>query len=97
MNIIIIYFYTSCSPGYEKIVENEGMPILEQYPEKGHLIIRFNIEFPKYLPKNCKEILRKGFNLAKGSAERSQHGAINKFVLADKILRVDPDDRLPYL
>lgn len=83
------------SPGYEKVVENEGMPILEQFPEKGNLVIRFNIEFPIYLPKNCKEILRKGFNLAKVSMERYQHEAINKFVLADKILRVDPDDRLP--
>lgn len=78
-------------------MENEGMYILEDYPEKGNLIIRFNIEFPKYLPKNSKEILRKGFNLAKISSERSQHEAINKFVLADKILRVDPEERLPLL
>lgn len=73
------------------------MPILEEYPEKGNLIIRFNIDFPKYLPKNSKELLRKGFNLAKVSTERSQHETINKFVLTDKILRVDPDERLPPL
>lgn len=78
-------------------MENEGMPILERYPEKGNLIIQFNIEFPNYLPKNSKEILRKGFNLVKISAERSQHEAINKLVLADKILRVDPEERLPPL
>lgn len=78
-------------------MENEGMPILEHYPEKGNLIIQFNIEFPNYLPKNSKEILRKGFNLVKISAERSQHEAINKLVLADKILRVDPEERLPPL
>lgn len=76
-------------------MENEGMPILEHYPQKGDLVIRFNIEFPKYLPKNSKEILRKGFDLAKISLEGSQYEAINKFVLADKILRVDKDERLP--
>lgn len=78
-------------------MENEGMPILEQYPERGNLIIRFDIEFPKYLPKSSKEALRKGFNLAKISTERSHLQAINKYVLADKILRVDPDERLPPL
>lgn len=76
-------------------MENEGMPILEQYPEKGNLVIRFNIDFPKYLPKNSKQVLRRGFELAKASLEGSQHEAINKFVLADKILRVDKDERLP--
>ncbi|KAG5889018.1 hypothetical protein JTB14_033947 [Gonioctena quinquepunctata] len=80
-------------PGYEKIVENEGMPILDQYPDKGNLIIRFEISFPMYLPKSSKEVLRKGFHLAKLGG--SQHEVINKLVLADKILRVDPDERLP--
>nr|CAI5818247.1 unnamed protein product [Callosobruchus analis] len=83
------------SPTYEKIVEGEGMPILEQYPEKGNLIIRFNIEFPAYLPKSSKEMLKKGFHLAKIGGIGNQHEVINKLVLADKILRVDPDERLP--
>ncbi|XP_057657423.1 dnaJ homolog subfamily B member 13-like [Diorhabda carinulata] len=82
-------------PGYEKIVENEGMPILEQYPYKGNLIIRFNVTFPKYLPKNCKEMFKKGFDLCKIEGGSSQHEVINKLVLADKILRVDPDECLP--
>lgn len=76
-------------------MEHEGMPILEQYPEKGDLIIRFDIDFPKYLPKNSKEMLRKGFELAKVSTEGSEHETINKFVLADKILRVDKEEMLP--
>ncbi|XP_018577837.1 dnaJ homolog subfamily B member 13-like [Anoplophora glabripennis] len=82
-------------PGFEKIVENEGMPILEKYPEKGNLIIRFNIDFPNYLPKNSKELLKKGFQMAKVGGGVNQHEIINKLVLADKILRVDPDERLP--
>ncbi|CAH1987155.1 unnamed protein product [Acanthoscelides obtectus] len=83
------------SPKYEKVVEGEGMPILEQYPEKGNLIIRFNIEFPKYLPKNSKDMLKKGFHVARICGGSNQHEVINKLVLADKILRVDPDERLP--
>ncbi|CAH1183398.1 unnamed protein product [Phaedon cochleariae] len=82
-------------PGYEKIVEGEGMVILEQYPNKGDLIIRFNINFPTYLPKNSKDVLRKGFHLARLGGGAGQHEVINKLVLADKILRVDPDERLP--
>ncbi|KAJ8951171.1 hypothetical protein NQ314_007711 [Rhamnusium bicolor] len=50
------------SPIYEKLVENEGMPILERYPEKGNLIIKFSIEFPNYLPKNSKELMKKRFS-----------------------------------
>ncbi|CAH1114317.1 unnamed protein product [Psylliodes chrysocephalus] len=83
------------SPGYEKIVDNEGMPILEQYPDKGNLIIKFNVTFPTYLPKNCKEIFRKGFHLCKLEGGGIQHEVINKMVLADKILRIDPDEQMP--
>ncbi|KAJ8974422.1 hypothetical protein NQ317_002450 [Molorchus minor] len=81
--------------GYEKIVENEGMPILDRYPEKGNLKIRFDIEFPNYLPKNSKELIKKGFHMAKIGGGVTQHEIINKLVLADKILRVDPEERLP--
>lgn len=83
------------SPGYEKIVENEGMPILEKPAEKGNLIIRFNINFPQYLPKASKEHMQKAFYLAKIGGGLNQHEMINKLVLADKILRVDPDEQLP--
>ncbi|XP_023012065.2 dnaJ homolog subfamily B member 13 [Leptinotarsa decemlineata] len=82
-------------PGYEKLVENEGMPILDQYPSKGNLIIRFNIYFPLYLSQSSKEVLKKGFHLARLGGGTSQHEVINKLVLADKIMRVDPDERLP--
>nr|CAI5818243.1 unnamed protein product [Callosobruchus analis] len=83
------------NPTYEKIVEGERKPILERYPEKGNLIIRFNIEFPAYLPKSSKEMLKKGFHLAKIGGTGNQHEVINKLVLADKILRVNPDERWP--
>jgi DnaJ family protein B protein 13 len=82
-------------PGYEKIVENEGMPILDDYPRRGNLIIRFNIAFPKYLPKACKQLLRKGFQLAKIGGGINQYETVNKLVLADKILRVDLNEQMP--
>ncbi|EFA03257.1 dnaJ homolog subfamily B member 13 [Tribolium castaneum] len=82
-------------PGYEKIVENEGMPVLDDYPKRGNLIIRFDIAFPKYLPKACKHLLRKGFQLAKIGGGVDQYETVNKLVLADKILRVDLNEQMP--
>lgn len=71
------------------------MPILDDYPRKGNLIIRFNVQFPYYLPKSSKEVLQQGFRLARLGGGMNQHELINKLVLADKILRVDPDEQLP--
>ncbi|XP_050309281.1 dnaJ homolog subfamily B member 13-like [Anthonomus grandis grandis] len=86
------------NPDFEKVVEREGLPILDQYPEKGNLILRFHIEFPTYLPRSCKDILKSAFELAKmGGGEKNYHESINKIVLADKILRVVPEEQLPPL
>lgn len=76
-------------------MENEGLPKLEQYSQKGDLIIKFSIIFPEYLPKNSKEHLKKGFQLVKIGGGIKQHDNINKLVLTDKILRVDPCEQLP--
>lgn len=45
------------SPGYEKIVLNEGMPI-KGGPAKGNLKIKFNIRFPSNLNKEQKDKVR---------------------------------------
>lgn len=71
------------------------MPILENPNEKGNLIIKFNVQFPTYLPKTSKNLIEKGFKMARIGGGRDQHEMINKMVLADKILRVDPDEQLP--
>lgn len=84
-----------CSPSYEKVVENEGMPIVDHPGQKGNLIIRFNVDFPPYLPKASKKVLQNGFQLANLGAGLGQHEMINKVILADKILRVDPDEQKP--
>lgn len=47
------------SPEYEKIVESEGMPDCNDPKKRGHLIISFKIEFPKYIPKINKPLIRK--------------------------------------
>lgn len=71
------------------------MPILERPEEKGQLVIRFNVQYPTYLPKASKSMIEKAFKLAKIGGGQDQHEMINKMILADKILRVDPDEQLP--
>ncbi|XP_033113332.1 dnaJ homolog subfamily B member 13-like [Anneissia japonica] len=46
------------SPGYQKIVPGEGMPISTEQNKKGNLIIRFEIEFPKQLTPEKKHLLK---------------------------------------
>lgn len=47
------------SPGYEKTVTGEGMPLSKTPDQRGNLIIRFHIVFPKYLEDNQKQVLKK--------------------------------------
>ncbi|XP_041971986.1 dnaJ homolog subfamily B member 13-like [Aricia agestis] len=50
------------TPDYEKIVEDEGLPVYECPGKvKGILIIRFEIAFPKYLSKKNKIAFEKVF------------------------------------
>lgn len=51
-----------CSPKYQKIIENEGLPYLENNMEKGNLIINFIIEFPRYISRSVKTKLSSAFN-----------------------------------
>lgn len=90
-NILIrIWFYR---PSYEKTVENEGLPILDKYPLKGDLILRFDIVFPVYLTRASKDLIKSAF--AVSQVGKDSHEAINKLVLADKILRVEREQQLP--
>ncbi|ENN76320.1 hypothetical protein D910_04370 [Dendroctonus ponderosae] len=81
------------SPTYEKTVENEGLPILDKYPLKGDLILRFDIVFPVYLTRTSKDLIKNAF--AVSQVGKDSHEAINKLVLADKILRVEREQQLP--
>lgn len=44
-------------PGQVKMIENEGMPVHRNPFEKGHLYIKFEIEFPKKMPNDLAEKL----------------------------------------
>jgi len=49
------------SPYTKKVVKGEGMPVPshdQTAKEKGDLIIQFEIEFPKYIPDDKKQILK---------------------------------------
>ncbi|KAL9645074.1 hypothetical protein ABK040_004565 [Willaertia magna] len=46
------------SPGYTKVVPNEGMPLSKNPEQKGDLIIKFNVQFPRYLSTTQKEQLK---------------------------------------
>ena len=54
------------SPGYEKEIGDEGMPLSKKPGSRGTLVIRFNIVFPEYLSQPNKAQLRK--LLSPGSA-----------------------------
>eukprot|EP00904_Undaria_pinnatifida_P008570 jgi/Undpi1/4843/HiC_scaffold_19.g08196.m1 len=47
------------SPGYERRLEGEGMPISKKPGSRGDLLIRFKLVFPAFLPQPSKVILRK--------------------------------------
>ncbi|CAM9824738.1 unnamed protein product [Ectocarpus fasciculatus] len=47
------------SPGYERRLEGEGMPISKNPGSRGDLLIRFKLVFPAFLPHASKVILRR--------------------------------------
>ena len=46
------------SPGYEKVIPGEGMPLSKAPTERGDLLVRFDILFPTYIPDARKGKLR---------------------------------------
>lgn len=52
------------TPTYEKIVEDEGLPLLPcPRRAKGNLIIKFDVEFPVYLTKRSKKAFSEAFKV----------------------------------
>lgn len=47
------------SPGYEKVVAKEGMPIAKEQGKRGNLRIRFDIKFPARLSSEQKEGIKR--------------------------------------
>eukprot|EP01088_Endostelium_zonatum_P012724 TRINITY_DN26991_c0_g1_i1.p1 TRINITY_DN26991_c0_g1~~TRINITY_DN26991_c0_g1_i1.p1 ORF type:complete len:350 (-),score=129.75 TRINITY_DN26991_c0_g1_i1:45-1094(-) len=46
------------TPQYEKVLGGYGMPNQKQPHEKGNLIVRFNIEFPRTLTEQQRQVFR---------------------------------------
>lgn len=49
------------TPDSMKVVPGEGMPISKKPGQRGDLIIKFNIEFPKYLSEKQKSLVKEAF------------------------------------
>ncbi|XP_015513655.2 dnaJ homolog subfamily B member 13 [Neodiprion pinetum] len=80
------------SPGYEKLVIGEGLPLVENPKERGDLIIRFNIEFPAYMPNSSKNYVKKAFRVSSAGGEKGDAEYIQRLILADKLRRnIDSD------
>jgi DnaJ family protein B protein 4 len=47
------------SPGYEKVIRGEGMPNQKQPDQKGDLIVKFQVAFPRSLTEQQRETLRR--------------------------------------
>jgi len=45
------------TPGYQLVVENEGMPLSKRPDTRGNLVVRFKVEFPKKLSDSQKKAL----------------------------------------
>lgn len=59
------------TPTYEKIVEDEGLPIpVCPKRAKGNLIIRFQITFPVYLSKHTKKSFEESFKVMEEEEEK---------------------------
>ncbi|PZC83604.1 dnaJ homolog subfamily B member 13 [Helicoverpa armigera] len=59
------------TPTYEKIIEDEGLP-LPACPTKakGNLILRFRIDFPEYLSKRSKKAFEEAFKIKDEEEEK---------------------------
>lgn len=67
------------------------MPFPENPKQKGDLILKFNIEFPIYLPLSNKNQIKKAFEEFRTSIERDEY----ILILANKMRR-NIDDNIPF-
>ncbi|XP_050462912.1 dnaJ homolog subfamily B member 13-like [Cataglyphis hispanica] len=80
------------APDYTKRILGEGMPFLENPKQRGDLIMKFNVEFPIYLPSFSKNHIKKAFEMSSTNVENTEY--IHRFVLDSKMRR-NIDDNIP--
>lgn len=85
-------FFTSCRPDYIKRVPGEGMPFPANPKQRGDLILRFNIEFPVYLPLFNKNYIKKAFEVSRTGVESAEY--VHRLILTNKMRR-NVDDNVP--
>ncbi|XP_039309202.1 dnaJ homolog subfamily B member 13 [Solenopsis invicta] len=79
------------TPDYVKRVPGEGMPIPANPKQKGNLILKFNIEFPVYLPLSNKHCIKKAFEVScYTGVENAEY--VHRLILANKMRRNVDDD-----
>lgn len=49
-------------PNYQKVVQNEGMPLSKNPAQHGDLLIKFNVQFPTYFNSEQKALLKLAFD-----------------------------------
>lgn len=60
--ILINTDFLTSRPGYRKIVQGEGVPLVNEPKKRGDLIITFSVEFPKHLPRQSKKLITKALS-----------------------------------
>ncbi|XP_011639483.1 dnaJ homolog subfamily B member 13-like [Pogonomyrmex barbatus] len=80
------------TPNYIKCVPGEGMPFPTNPKQKGNLILRFNIEFPTYLPSSNKNYIKKAFEAFHTNTENTEY--IHHLILVNKMRR-NIDNKIP--
>lgn len=68
------------------------MPFPENPKQRGDLIMKFNIEFPIYLPSFSKNHIKKAFEMSNTNVENTEY--IHRFILDNKMRR-NIDDNIP--
>lgn len=67
------------------------MPIPANPKQKGNLILKFNIEFPVYLPLSNKHCIKKAFEVScYTGVENAEY--VHRLILANKMRRNVDDD-----
>ncbi len=46
-------------PGFTRTIPGEGMPLVDNTDTKGDLVVEFDIEFPKSLTADSKELIKR--------------------------------------
>lgn len=49
-------------PGYEKVIQSEGMPIAKEPGKKGNLRVKFDVKFPTQLSAEQRLNIKKALN-----------------------------------